>query len=74
MMNNPLLQMDGLPLFSKIKPEHAEAAIDVLLLLRYPNKLHPCNDALLYLLYPYNRIDSVPLILKLASKACGYRA
>ncbi len=31
MMNNPLLQMDGLPLFSKIKPEHAEPAIDALL-------------------------------------------
>lgn len=31
MMNNPLLQMDGLPPFSKIKPEHAEPAIDVLL-------------------------------------------
>ena len=31
MMNNPLLQMDGLPPFSKIKPEHAEPAIDALL-------------------------------------------
>ena len=30
-MNNPLLQMDGLPPFSKIKPEHAEPAIDALL-------------------------------------------
>ena len=30
-MNNPLLQMDGLPPFSKIKPEQAEAAIDALL-------------------------------------------
>ena len=30
-MNNPLLQMDGLPPFSKIKPEHVEPAIDALL-------------------------------------------
>lgn len=30
-MNNPLLQMNGLPQFSKIKPEHAEPAIDALL-------------------------------------------
>ena len=30
-MNNPLLEMDGLPPFSKIKPEHVEPAIDHLL-------------------------------------------
>lgn len=30
-MNNTLLQMDGLPQFSKIKPEHVEPAIDALL-------------------------------------------
>ncbi len=30
-MNNTLLQMDGLPQFSKIQPEHVEPAIDALL-------------------------------------------
>ncbi len=30
-MENPLLVMDGLPPFSKIKPEHVESALDVLL-------------------------------------------
>ena len=30
-MTNPLLEQDGLPAFSRIKPEHVEPAIDVLL-------------------------------------------
>ncbi len=30
-MSNPLLDMDGLPSFSKIKPEHVEPALDALL-------------------------------------------
>ena len=30
-MSNPLLEMDGLPQFSRIKPEHVEPAIDTLL-------------------------------------------
>ena len=30
-MHNPLLEMDGLPPFSRIKPEHVEPAIDTLL-------------------------------------------
>ena len=30
-MTNPLLKLDGLPPFSKIKPEHIEPAIDQLL-------------------------------------------
>lgn len=30
-MSNPLLEMDGLPPFSQIKPEHVEPAIDALL-------------------------------------------
>lgn len=30
-MTNPLLEQDGLPAFSQIKPEHVEPAIDVLL-------------------------------------------
>ena len=30
-MTNPLLEQAGLPLFSKIKPEHVEPAIDQLL-------------------------------------------
>ena len=30
-MSNPLLEMKGLPPFSKIKPEHIEPAIDALL-------------------------------------------
>lgn len=30
-MSNPLLDMDGLPPFSKIKPEHVEPAVDLLL-------------------------------------------
>ncbi|RLJ19211.1 oligopeptidase A [bacterium endosymbiont of Escarpia laminata] len=30
-MNNPLLEMDGLPAFSRIKPDHVESALDHLL-------------------------------------------
>ncbi len=30
-MNNPLLEMDGLPAFSRIKPDHVEPALDHLL-------------------------------------------
>ncbi|QYZ66255.1 MAG: oligopeptidase A [Gammaproteobacteria bacterium (ex Lamellibrachia satsuma)] len=30
-MNNPLLEMDGLPVFSQIKPDHVEPALDHLL-------------------------------------------
>ncbi len=30
-MTNPLLEMQGLPAFSQIKPEHVEPAIDELL-------------------------------------------
>ena len=29
-MSNPLLEMDGLPPFSQIKPEHIEPALDAL--------------------------------------------
>ena len=30
-MHNPLLELDGLPPFSQIRPEHVESAIDQLL-------------------------------------------
>ena len=30
-MSNPLLEMDGLPPFSKIKPQHVEPAVDALI-------------------------------------------
>ncbi|MGD2118173.1 MAG: oligopeptidase A [Chromatiales bacterium] len=36
-MSNPLLEMPGLPAFSKIKPEHVEPAIDELLALNRRN-------------------------------------